>query len=190
MFTSRFSIGVVFLCQNLTKIHSISQAFLLTVLFTYTEDDGTMPMTMIPLHGQTSNEKFASLALDTAKSSVIPELYSYVRMNGTDVLFNMTYADVHIESLREREILNVTIKTIDTSIRTVGIFDNRRIAHEWAKVEIYSTLFAILVWIIGVTSFAGPVMTLVVSANIEQFISPLSVLVFQRFCDCCYFTEK
>mmetsp|Transcript_3400 Transcript_3400/g.6552 ORF Transcript_3400/g.6552 Transcript_3400/m.6552 type:complete len:1192 (-) Transcript_3400:141-3716(-) len=153
----------------------IMLAFLLTVLFTYTEDDGTMPMTMIPLHGQTSNEKFASLALDTAKSSVIPELYSYVRMNGTDVLFNMTYADVHIESLREREILNVTIKTIDTSIRTVGVFDNRRIAHEWAKVEIYSTLFAILVWIIGVTSFAGPVMTLVV-APIERMIFLLSML--------------
>eukprot|EP01082_Thalassiosira_pseudonana_P013601 g12334.t1 g12334 contig6:1719012-1722497(-) len=150
-------------------------AVLLSVLFSYREPDATRGMTMMQLHGQTKYPAFADKALDIARSSVVPLLYSYTRVNDTGMVLSRTYdIDHELLDLREREILNITVHSNITY--TTGLFDNRRGVYEDAKVELFTTCFILLIWIVGVTAFAGPVMTLVVQP-IERMVELLAMLM-------------
>ena len=101
-------------------------AILLNIAFTYKENDGTPVMTMILLHGQTRNEKFANKALNIARSSVVPNLFAYQRYNETDLLLSESYqldSGRSFEDIRVREILNISISSDIAD--TYGMFDNR-----------------------------------------------------------------
>ena len=99
-------------------------ATLLTVLFTYKEDDGTPVMTMILLHGQTRNEQFATKALTIARTNVVPNLFRYQRYNESNVFLSETYvlaSGRSPEDIRLREMLNITIHS--DMANTNGVFD-------------------------------------------------------------------
>lgn len=148
-------------------------ALVLTVLFTYSENDATRPSTMIVLHNQTMNEEYAAASLNAARDSSIPDLYQYVFANGTVV--NFTLVGENPEQLRDREVLQISI--VDASgLRTVGLFAYRNEMRDEALVEFCSTVFILLVWFFGVTAFAGPVMTLVV-VPIERMVRLLGMLM-------------
>jgi hypothetical protein len=101
-------------------------AILLNIVFTYKEDDATPVMTMILLHGQTSNERFANQALNIARSSVVPNLFSYERHNESGlILFDEYELDSGraADDIRMRELLNVTISSDVAD--SIGMFDNR-----------------------------------------------------------------
>ena len=147
-------------------------ALVLTVLFTYSENDATRPSTMVVLYNQTAHPQFARPALDAAVRSSIPDLYEYQQTDGTRQLFNQTKE--RPERLREREKLQITVK--GTSGDTVGHFAYRNERRNQALVELVSTVFILLVWFFGVTAFAGPVMTLVV-VPIERMVRLLGMLM-------------
>jgi hypothetical protein len=101
-------------------------AMLLNIVFTYKEDDATPVMTMILLHGQTSNERFANQALSIARFSVVPNLFSYERNNESGlILFDEYELDSGrtVDDIRMRELLNVTISSDVAD--SIGMFDNR-----------------------------------------------------------------
>ncbi|KAL3785884.1 hypothetical protein HJC23_008772 [Cyclotella cryptica] len=153
-------------------------AVVLNVLFTYTEPDGTPVMTMILLHGQTSNAKYATKALNIARSSVVPNLYQFQRYNDTGLVLSQTYeldSGRTLNDIRVREILNISIySAVDT--QTIGLFDISKNVNEQALEELVTTIFILVVWIIGVIAFAGPIMTLVVEP-IERMVMLLSMLM-------------
>jgi hypothetical protein len=161
-------------------------ALILTVLFTYSEDDATRPSAMIVLHNQTANENYAAVSLNAARASSIPDLYQYKYANGSVV--NFTVGDEEKPSiLREREKVQVSVtgsiynaevgnfvKKDDET--TVGLFAFREERVNQAWVEICTTLFILFIWLFGVTAFAGPVMTLVV-IPIERMVRLLGMLM-------------
>jgi hypothetical protein len=148
-------------------------ALVLTVIFTYSENDATRPASMIVLHGQTKDGRYASVSLKAARSSAIPDLYQYYFTNGTVVNFTILGDDP--DTLRDKERLQILI--IDHSgLKTVGFFSRRIERRDAAIAEICSTIFILLVWFFGVTAFAGPVMTLVV-VPIERMVRLLGMLM-------------
>ena len=181
-------------------------AMILNIVFTYTENDGTPVMTMILLHGQTKNGKFANKAMNIAKSSVVPNLFSYQRYNESDVLISENWtldSGRTLADIRVREMLNITIHS--NLADTNGLFDNRYVIKGGAMTvshlirrylltfmdyynihhvrficyhnqELITTLLLLALWILGVTAFAGPVMTLVVEP-IERMVILLSMLM-------------
>ena len=127
-------------------------AMILNILFTYTESDGTQVMTMILLHGQTSNGKFANKALNIAKSSVVPMLFSYKRYNESDVLIyeNWTLDSGRtLEDIRVREMLNITIHS--NIADTNGWFDNRYVVKGGAMTVSYHD-FKVYFWLSLITN--------------------------------------
>ena len=148
-------------------------ALVLTVLFTYSENDATRPSTMIVLHNQTMNNNYAAASLNAARDSSIPDLYQYVFANGTTQ--NFTVIGENPENLRDREILKIAV--VDShGFQTVGFFAYRDEKKNQALVELCATVFILLVWFFGVTAFAGPVMTLVV-VPIERMVRLLGMLM-------------
>ena len=148
-------------------------SLIMTVLFTYTENDATRPATMIVLHNQTGNSLYAERSLAAARSSSIPDLFSYQYANNETIDFPVKDEDT--TELRDREILRITVE--DSNGRTTaGWFTLRHELKQEAVVELLSTLFIILVWFFGVTGFAGPVMILVV-IPIERMVSLLEMLM-------------
>jgi len=77
--------------------------------------------------------------------------------------------------LRDREKFNVSIVGIDGGT-TNGLFSQRDVIRDEALVGFAATIFIIIIWFLGVTAFAGPVMTLVVTP-IERMIRLLSMLM-------------
>jgi hypothetical protein len=148
-------------------------ALLLTVLFTYSENDATRPSTMIVLHNQTMNEKYANASLKAARDSSIPDLYEYEFANGEIQTFTLTGENP--DKLRDREVLRISIMD-PLGGKTVGLFAYRNERRDAALVELCSTVFILLVWFFGVTAFAGPVMTLVV-IPIERMVRLLGMLM-------------
>ena len=148
-------------------------ALVMTVLFTYTENDATRPATMIVLHNQTSNPQYAYRALDAARSSSVPDLYLYEFADGETASFPVDNEDT--TNLRDREILHITVEDVNGAA-TAGWFTLHNELRQEAIVEILSTIFIILVWFIGVTGFAGPVMILVV-IPIERMVMLLEMLM-------------
>ena len=148
-------------------------ALVLTVLFTYSENDATRPSTMIVLHNQTMNNNYAAVSLNAARDSSIPDLYQYWFANGTTQ--NFTVTGENPENLRDREILRISV--VDSyGLQTVGFFAYRDEKKNQALVELCATVFILLVWFFGVTAFAGPVMTLVV-VPIERMVRLLGMLM-------------
>jgi len=157
-------------------------ALILTVLFTYSENDATRASTMIVLHTQTQNEQFANASLEAARSSSIPELYEYIYTNGTRQYFEASYDP---DDLRDRERLRITISQEKSDLitnlnkiptNTTGFFVYKSERRGAARVELFSTIFILLVWFLGVGAFAGPVMTLVV-IPIERMVRLLGMLM-------------
>ena len=148
-------------------------ALILTVLFTYSENDAARPSTMIVLHKQTSIAKFGDRALQAARMSSAPDLYQYNFANGETRTY--TVSKENPKRLRNREILKITI-TDSQNRKTMGYFAYRNERRGEALVEILSTIFILLVWFFGVTAFAGPVMTLVV-IPIERMVRLLGMLM-------------
>ncbi len=135
----------------------------MTVLFSWGETDTTSIMTMLTLFGQTANERNAESSVNIARSSVIPTLFQFTRADGTSTKFSQTYelSGGDVNDLRQREILSVTIDMEGSDEFTTGLFDNSQATNSRAIVELLTTLFFLIVWVVGVTSFVGPVMTLV-----------------------------
>ena len=149
-------------------------ALVLTVLFTYTEINSTAFSTMVVLHEQTQDTEYRNISLAAARKSAVPELFSYEDANG--VVTNYTLADgMNPLDLRPREILNISVTDVE-NMTTVGLFDMRQTKKDGALVELIDTIFILIIWFFGVTAFAGPVMTLVVTP-IERMIRLLSMLV-------------
>ena len=148
-------------------------AFLLTVLFTYTENDATRPVTMIVLHNQTGNAIFADQAIEAARDTSTPDLFNYTFANGTYAEFEPRDGE-STEDLRDREKLRITVRD-QTLNFTQGVFTNRDEAIQREIVSLLSTLFIILVWFFGVNAFVGPVMVLVV-IPIERMVRLLGML--------------
>ena len=135
----------------------------MTVLFSWGETDTTSIMTMLTLFGQTANERNAESSVNIARSSVIPTLFQYTRANGTSTKFSQTYelSGGDVNDLRQREILSVTIDMEGSDVFTTGLFDNSDRTSENALVDLFTTVFILIIWVLAKVSFVGPVMTLV-----------------------------
>ena len=151
-------------------------ALLLTVIFTYTEEDATRPTTMIVLHSQTKFDAFATKALNAARMTAVPDLFSYELANGEIVQYDVVENGRTPSDLRPSERLRITILTVDVNDTTTGSFSVYSERREEAVVTILSTLFIVLLWFFGVTAFAGPVMVLVV-IPIERMVRLLGMLM-------------
>ena len=149
-------------------------ALVLTVLFTYTEINSTAFSTMAVLHEQTQDSAYRNISLNAARKSAVPELFSYKDTNGIVTTYPLA-GGMNPEDLRPREVLNISITDIENAT-TVGLFDIRQMKKDGALVELIDTIFILIIWFFGVTAFAGPVMTLVVTP-IERMIRLLSMLV-------------
>lgn len=148
-------------------------SLVITVLFTYREVDDSPVRTMVMLHNQTAvSDEFKDISISAARESAVPSLYSYEDASG-----NITYYDldtIRPEDLREREILSINVT--DGSSSTLGTFSYGKQSRDQALVRLISTIFIIFIWLFGVNSFAGPVMTLVV-VPIERMVRLLSMLM-------------
>lgn len=151
-------------------------ALLLTVFFTYTEENATRPTTMIVLHNQTGNVLFADKSLTAARSSAIPDLFYYQLANGQVRNFDVTENGASTLELRPRERLRISIRDSITNRTTVGVFSYRTERRQQALVSLLSTIFILLIWFFGVALFAGPVMVLVV-IPIERMVRLLAMLM-------------
>jgi len=149
-------------------------ALTITVLCDWRELDTTQVMTMQTLHGQTANLKFAKSSVDIARSTVIPSLFKYTRVNETSTMFSEQYFDA--SHLRDHEILKVDVGRSGSDEYTFGQFDQSRQLRDVAKIELVTTIIILVVWALGVASFAGPIMTLVVDP-IERMVRLLSMLM-------------
>lgn len=157
----RVAIGIIF-------------SLVLTVIFTYAEADATRNTTMIVLHRQTTHPSFANASIEAARESSVPDLYKYDF--GDNVIQSyeaLTGEDT--TNLRNRETFRISVS--DTSGRkTIGWFAFREERRQQALGELLSTLFILLIWLFGVTAFAGPVMVLVV-LPIERMVRLLGMLM-------------
>jgi len=148
-------------------------SLIVTELLTYQETSATRPTTMVVLHSQTSFENFANQSLAAAKRSSVPELYEYILANGENRMFSLEDG-LDPDDLKRRERLRITVEGPGSV--TTGYFSYREEIREEALVSIISTIFVLLVWFFGVTSFAGPVMILVV-IPIERMVRLLDMLM-------------
>ena len=157
-------------------------AVVMTVLCNWQERDTTRPMAMATLYGSTgvADEKYAEFALNVARDSVLPDLFLYERVDGRNgtVLFARDFEleNGDVDDLRERDIMNVTVIKEGSYEVVHGLFDNRQAAYDDAVVELMTEFLILLVWILGVTAFAGPVMVLVVQP-IERMVNLLDMMM-------------
>lgn len=143
-----------------------------TVLFTYTEPSTTTETAMIVLHNQTRNLEFEQPVLEAAKDSSVPHLFKYKTSWDHDFELPLTDFD---GKPKERDQLRVTV--IDSeNRRSIGWFSNRRLQTQKVLTSIVATLFIIIVWFVGMSAFAGPVMVLVVTP-IERMVRLLGMLM-------------
>ena len=149
-------------------------SLILTVIFTYAEADATRNTTMIVLHTQTNHPNFANASVDAARHSSVPDLYKYeFADNSTQSYEALTGEDT--TNLRNRETFRISVEDA-FGRKTVGWFAFREERRQQALGELLSTLFILLVWLFGVTAFAGPVMVLVV-LPIERMVRLLGMLM-------------
>ncbi|KAL7549343.1 hypothetical protein ACHAWF_012613 [Thalassiosira exigua] len=153
-------------------------ALLVTLVCNWHEADTTNVLTMSTLYGQTANPRFARQSVDVARSSVIPSLFNYTRANSTGAIFSATYElnSGDVSDLREREICRVEVRMDGSDVYTYGLFDNSEVTRSDAKVELVTEILLLIVWILGVASFAGPIMRLIVQP-IERMVRLLSMLM-------------
>ena len=147
---------------------------LLIAVLAYNERDTTRASTMVILHGQTTkgNRLFAEKAVDTARRTTIPNLYSYIA-NSTDYSITLTYKDD--SDLHEYERRSIIIKS-DDGRQSTGLFSIEEDIYQTALMELILLFFVLLIWFFGVANFAGPIMALVITP-IERAVKLLSMLV-------------
>ena len=150
-------------------------ALVFTVVFTYSEQDTSRLNAMVVLHEQTMNDEFRNTTLKIAQSTAIPDLYEYTPVNGETIRLALMSKRENADNLREREMLNITVMD-STSKASNGMFAFRNERVQAAWVELCATIFVLLVWFLGVTAFAGPVMSLVV-IPIERMVRLLGMLM-------------
>lgn len=150
-------------------------SLILTVVFTYMEVNATRESTMMVLHRQTQHANFALDALDAARRSSVPDLYMYEFGDNETILNYDPLTNEDSDNLRAREIFKISI-TDYVGNTTVGWFAFRQERRQQALGELMATLFILLIWIFGVTAFAGPVMVLVV-LPIERMVRLLGMLM-------------
>ncbi|KAL7539624.1 hypothetical protein ACHAWF_006463, partial [Thalassiosira exigua] len=153
-------------------------ALFITSVCNWPEPDTTKVLTMIMLHGQTANAKFASLSVDAARSKVIPSLFRYRRANDAGNLFMGTYSLGHgdaIDLLRDREILGVHVFQKGSDESSLGLFDNKEFSRDNAKVYLVTQFLILLLWTLGVASYSGIIKTLVLQP-IERMVTLLRML--------------
>ena len=151
---------------------------LLVLIFTHTEMDTTDVSTMVILHNQTTTQGsrlFAKKAVDTARRSAIPNLYSYYASTSSEMDQNLTLCYGHPEGLREYEIKEITVKD-ESGAESKGYFSTKGVVEQRAATELVLVIFVLLMWFFGVVGFAGPIMTFVV-VPIEQAVKLLNMLV-------------
>jgi len=151
----------------------IIMAMVVSAVLTYQEANTTRPTTMMVLHTQTKHPNFVDKSLAAARGSTIPDLYSYTLADGSVKEFSLD--DVDTDDLLPRERMRITVEDAFGN-ETIGYFSYRDEIREEACVSILSTIFVLLVWFFGVTSFAGPVMILVV-IPIERMVRLLGMLM-------------
>lgn len=144
----------------------------MNVLCSWQKDDQTEMMAMAVLHGQTKNDMFAKQAVDTARASVIPNLYFYAV--GENVLLNESIP----ADLRQRDLLYITAFSERDGSNTTGHFNNEIAQQQFALVEIITTLFIIVVWLVGILAFVGPVMILVSTKRVLRQMQVFFTLLF------------
>ncbi|CAJ1936529.1 unnamed protein product [Cylindrotheca closterium] len=144
-----------------------------TVLFTYTEPSTTTESAMIVLHNQTRNLAFERPVLNAAKDSSVPHLFKYKTSRDHD--FDLPLTDINGNELKERDQLVVTVIDPDDR-KSIGWFSNRRLETQKALTSIVATFFIIIIWFVGMSAFAGPVMVLVVTP-IERMVRLLGMLM-------------
>jgi len=96
-------------------------ALLITLMCNWREFDTTNNMTMITLHSQTANAKFAEFSVNVAHASVIPTLFSYERGDFNSTIFSETYQLSNgndINDLRDREILSIRVSVEGSDVYT------------------------------------------------------------------------
>jgi class 3 adenylate cyclase len=152
-------------------------SLVLTILFTYQEADATKPSTMVVLHGQiveSPSRAFAERALDAARydSDSLQDMFTYY--GGSDDRSFHFDSKEQVGELREREKLKITVE--DSRGTTAAYFVYRQERKNEARVELIATFFVLLIWFLGITLFAGPVMTLVI-IPIERMVRLLGMLV-------------
>ena len=153
-------------------------SLVVVLIFTYTELDTTDPSTMVILHGQTTTgPKWLALkAVDTARRTTIPKLYSYTSTSiKYGVNLNLKYVDV--QNMRDSEIKKIIVKDGDgRDGQSTGLFSIKDEVNRNAILELILLAFVLLTWFFGVVAFAGPIMTLVITP-IERAVKLLSMLV-------------
>ena len=144
----------------------------MNTLCSWQKIDTTVTVAMAVLHGQTSNTMFAKQAVETARTSVIPNLFNYTR-DGNVLLNESLPGDI-----RPREILCINVFSENSSANTTGCFNQEVLFEQYALVEIMTTLFIIMVWLWGIMLFVGPVMILV---SDFEFLQNLLVVFFTNY---------
>jgi hypothetical protein len=149
-------------------------SLVLTVMFSYVENDATRPSSMIVLHGQTFIDQFAGVAIEAARESSIPDLFEYEFPNGTTATYKPITGE-NPSKLRDREILEISIED-PFGFTTAGQFANADEMRTEAIVQILLTVLVLLCWYLGVDAFAGPLAILVV-VPIERMVRLLGMLM-------------
>ena len=167
----------------------IMVALFLTVLFDFSPKRFSLQSTMIVLHSLTANNTFSNFTnetLDAARATTASNLYEFTFSDGTVVDYPLETGTV--DDLRDREKLKVTICTAndvngdDISFakcgdpKTIGMFDMNKRVKDLALVSSVMTLLIVIIFLAGVTAFAGPVMTLVV-LPIQRMVRLLGMLM-------------
>jgi len=159
----------------------IMVALFVTVAFTYREADISTSVTTVMLHVQTIGlasmtnstnlDRMIDLALESARM-VQPTMYKYDFANGTSVLWDVP--PYNLQNLRASETLNITVTSLDGPT-TSAYFIIRDYSLYQSVVLVVSEAFIVLLWVLGITGFAGPIMTLVVTP-IERMIRLLEII--------------
>eukprot|EP00980_Cylindrotheca_fusiformis_P031525 scaffold26496_cov113-Cylindrotheca_fusiformis.AAC.8 len=156
---------------------TILASLLLTLLFTCIESDSTNPSTMVILHEQTAGSRNASSlvfenALGAARRSSIPGLFEY-KTTDFDESFEFGVGK-NTEDLREREKFKITVEDRNGTT-TTGLFLFREQRYAQARAHLLTIVLTCMIWFLGVTAFAGPIMTLVITP-IERMVRLLGML--------------
>jgi len=144
--------------------------------FTYIEYDTTEASTMVVLHGQTTtgNMEFAEKAVNVARRSTIPKLYSYTTNSSkNDFFINFTWPDESFERLRKYEIRSITVT--DRYGQSTGLFNIANEVDRRATMELFLLAFILLAWFFGVAAFGSPIHALVI-VPIERAVKLLGMM--------------
>ena len=196
---SRIALGIV-ISVTLTVLftyHEIDSTFLktMTVLHTtmvslseeFCSERSSVIQTQIAVANwarKTSTPNFYDFSFTNANCTYDHRIFYNETSNTFQEVTKTSGADV---DFREKHILEVHICgreqvpshdkfKCEGSIQSTGMFDQRTYHVHSAVVSFFFTLFLLLLWLVGVTAFIGPVTTLIVFP-IERMVRLLDILV-------------